>query len=436
MPKILHQGGDIMYNSYCGIDFGTTNSAVSVINNLNKSHLITFDNNKPTIPSAIFFPEDNTYSPIFGEKAIHQYINGSIGRFMRSIKRILGTDLMELKTEVNEIRLSYEDIILYFIKHLKDTAEQEIGCSLDSVVLGRPVHFQDFAPEADEKAEKMLRKIAFNAGFKNISFQYEPIAAAYAHETSIEKEVLACVIDVGGGTSDFSVIKIGGSLINKTDRSSDILANTGMRIGGNDFDRDLAIKCFMPSFGYKTMLKPDDYTSRVLPVPFQPYTMLSEWSSINYLYTYKEKKSIEEIYNRCSEPQKVINLYETVQKELGHTLLNKIEECKISLSNNQNVETLLPFLSSKPQISSNINDFETSISKNTNKIVESLNECLNQASIKATDIGLIILTGGSTEIPYIKRTILNIFPNTLLSDKNKLSSVASGLAYDAMRLYK
>ena len=425
-----------MYNSYCGIDFGTTNSAVSVINNENKSHLISFDKNKPTIPSAIFFPEDNTYAPIFGSDAINQYINGSFGRFMRSIKRILGTDLMELKTEVNDIKLSYEDIILYFIKHLKHTAELEIGHTLNSVVLGRPVHFQDFAPEADEKAEKVLRKIAINAGFKNISFQYEPIAAAYAHETTINKEVLACVVDIGGGTSDFSVIKIGGDLVNKIDRSSDILANTGMRIGGNDFDRDLAIRCFMPEFGYKTMLKPDDYTHRVLPVPFQPYTMLSEWSSINYLYTYKEKKNIQEIYNRSAEPQKVVNLYETVQKELGHTLLNKIEECKISLSNNKRVETLLSFISSKPQISSEIEDFEDSISKNTSKVVEALNECLKQASINKEDIELVILTGGSTEIPYLKRTILNIFPNALLSDKDKLSSVASGLAYDAMRIYK
>ena len=402
-----------MYNSYCGIDFGTTNSAVSVINNHNKSHLITFDKNKPTTPSAIFFPEDNTYAPIFGEDAIYQYVNGSSGRFMRSIKRILGTDLMELKTEVNEIRLSYEDIILYFIKHLKNTAESEIGHSLDSVVLGRPIHFQDFAPEADDKAEKVLRKVAINAGFKNVAFQYEPIAAAYSHEINIDKEVVACVVDIGGGTSDFSVIKIGGNLINKINRSSDILANTGMRIGGNDFDRDLAIKCFMPEFGYKTMLKPDDYTDRVLPVPFQPYTMLSEWSSINYLYTYKEKKNIENIYNRSAEPQKVINLYETVQKELGHTLLNKIEECKISLSDKINVETLLPFISSKPLILSNIDDFEASISKNTTKIVESLKECLNQASIKAEDVGLVILTGGSTEIPYIKRTILNIVKQVL-----------------------
>ena len=125
-----------MYNTFCGIDFGTTNSAVSVTKLNQNPKLVSFENNKSTIPSAIFFPEENTYSPIFGNKAINLYINGEQGRFMRSLKRILGTDLMNLMTEVNDIRLSFEDIILYFIKYLKQTAEIEINQSLDSVVLG------------------------------------------------------------------------------------------------------------------------------------------------------------------------------------------------------------------------------------------------------------------------------------------------------------
>ena len=370
-----------MYNTFCGIDFGTTNSAVSVTNKADIPHLITFEKNKQTIPSAIFFPEDNTYSPIFGSEAINQYINGGDGRFMRSLKRILGTDLMELKTEVNEIRLSYEDIILYFIKHLKQTAEEEIKQSLDGVVLGRPVHFQDFAPEQDQKAESILRKIAYNAGFKYISFQYEPLAAAFSHEAKLDKECLACVIDIGGGTSDFSIVRLNKNSCNKKDRSDDILANTGIRIGGNDFDSDLSLKCFMKNFGYKTLLRPDEYTGRVLPIPFQPYVMLSEWSSINSLYTYSAKKNIKQIYERAEEISKVANLYEIVEKELGHTLLNKVEESKINLSKNDDVLTKLEFLTQKTEIESNIKEFEQAIENNTSKIVSSLEECVLQAKI-------------------------------------------------------
>lgn len=424
-----------MFASYCGIDFGTTNSAVSVIKNQNFPSLITFDANKTTIPTAIFFPEAQTYAPLFGREAVANYIEGSQGRFMRSLKRILGTELMDLKTEVNDIYLKYEDIILYFFNHLKQTAQSQINNTLENVVLGRPVHFQDLAPEQDKKAESVLRKIAGNAGIKNISFQYEPIAAAFAHESRLKREQLACVIDIGGGTSDFSIIRLGEKHRQKTSRKEDILANTGIRIGGNDFDSDLSLNCFMPHFGYKTLLKPDSYTQKILPVPHQPYVMLSQWSSINSLYTYKEQKNIKEIYNNCASQDKVINLYETVHKELGHTLLNKVEESKISLSRHKEVLTTLPFLSKSPNILVDVESFEQAIFSNTQKIASSLKECLSLAQITKDQIELIILTGGSTEIPYIKNSLLNMFPNAKISEEDKMSSVAIGLSYDAKRIY-
>ncbi|MBR5599351.1 MAG: Hsp70 family protein [Alphaproteobacteria bacterium] len=424
-----------MFANYCGIDFGTTNSAISVVEDNKKPSLITFGNNKTTIPTAIFFPENNTYKPFFGHQAVSLYFEGEEGRFMRSLKRILGTDLMNQKTEVNNIYMDYEDIILHFIKYLKQKAESQINTQLDSVVLGRPVHFQDFAPEQDVIAESVLRKIAHLAGFKNISFQYEPIAAAYTHEIKLEKELLACVIDIGGGTSDFSIIRLGKKDSAK-DRAKDILANTGIRIGGNDFDANLSLKCFMHYLGYETLQKPNPYTNRILPVPNQPYVMLSEWSSINSLYTYKERKNIKEIYDSSAEPHKVINLYEIADKELGHTLLNKVEESKILLTTSQTITTQLHFLSQKPTIPLAVDNFENSIKQNVQKITCSLEECIKSAGINKESIGLVILTGGSTEIPYIKNTILNMFPNARISEDNKLSSVATGLSYDAMRLYK
>ena len=425
-----------MYLKHCGIDFGTTNSAVSVLNDSNFPHLITFEKNKTTIPSAIFFPETNINAPVFGSKAITQYLDCQEGRFMRSIKRILGTELMNEKTDINGVFLTYEDIILSFIKHLKQTAESQIDSTLEDVVLGRPVHFQDFAPKEDEKAESILQKIAYRAGFKNVSFQYEPIAAAFAHESILSKETLACVIDIGGGTSDFSIIRLGNTSKNKLDRANDILANTGIRIGGNDFDSNLSLKCFMPYFGYETLQKPNPYTNRVLPIPNQPYVMLSEWSSINSLYKYKEQKNIKEIYENAEETEKVINLYEIVSKELGHTLLNQIESTKIHLSKQDSFSTTLTFLSQSPTIKVESKEFEASISSVTQKIISSLKECLSLASISSEKIELIILTGGSTEIPYIKNNILELFPNAKISEENKLSSVAIGLSYEAIRRYK
>lgn len=417
-----------MYHDFCGIDFGTTNSAVSVLTTQFHSELTKFDNNT-TIPTAIFFPEDGLYAPQFGRKAINNYISGAQGRFMRSLKRILGTDLMNLKTEIDGVYLSYEDIISKFIQYLKETTEKQIQKELSGVVLGRPVHFQDFSPESDEKAESLLRKIAYNLGFKNICFQYEPIAAAYSHEKKLTKEMLACVIDIGGGTSDFSIIRLGPDNCKKENRKNDVLANTGIRIGGNDYDRDLSIKCFMPDMGYGTLLKANPYNGRILPVPFSPYTTLSEWSSVNNLYTYKEKKNIKQIYEQSAEPDKVYKLNEVVQKELGHTLLNKVEESKILLSENNQVNTCLDFLDCKANINIRIKDFEESIINNTNKIVESLKECVKLSGVSKNNIEIIILTGGTTEIPFVKRSILNLFPNAIVSEEDKLSSVAQGLVY-------
>lgn len=417
-----------MYHDFCGIDFGTTNSAVSVLSAQKDSELIKFDNNS-TIPTAIFFPEDGVYRPQFGKEAINNYINGSQGRFMRSLKRILGTDLMNLKTEVDGVYISYEDIISKFIKHLKDSAEKQIKKELTGVVLGRPVHFQDFSPDSDVKAESLLRKIAYNLGFKDIYFQYEPIAAAYSHERNVKREVLTCVVDVGGGTSDFSIIRLGPNNHKKIDRKEDVLANTGIRIGGNDYDRDLSIKCFMPEFGYGTLLKPNPYNRRILPIPFTPYTTLSEWSSVNSLYTYKEKKNISQIYEQAEEKDKVQKLNEIVQKELGHTLLNKIEECKISLTYNNRVNIALDFLKNKSLLNIELDKFEEAIVNSTNKVVESLKECIKLAGVSADDINLIILTGGTTEIPYVKQSVLKLFPKASISEENKLSSVAQGLVY-------
>ena len=380
-----------MYNTYCGIDFGTTNSAISISSKNKSPYLAKFNNDKKVIPTAIFFPEDAVFSPIFGNEALDEYINGSLGRFMRSLKRILGTELMKQKADVNGVKISYEDIITKFIKHLKDTAESQIDVELTDVVLGRPVHFQDSSPESDKEAEKILKNIARTVGFKNISFQYEPISAAYSHEQNLETEKLACVIDIGGGTSDFSIIRLGPQSKNKQSRKDDILANSGVRIGGNDFDRDLSIKCFMPSLGYGTYLKPDAYTKRILPVPFSPYIALSEWSSINSLYTYLEQKNIKQLYESSAEPQKLANLYEIVVKELGHILLNRVECCKIDLSQKDSVVSELDFLKEKPKIYSTNNEFIVSINKDVNKIMESLDECIKQAQIKADEIDMVLV---------------------------------------------
>ncbi len=417
----------------CGIDFGTTNTSAAIADGTTTPRLVPVENHEITIPTALFFADsDKIY---FGREAMRRYINGDKGRCMRSLKRVLGTNLMSAGTTVNGRLMKFENILSYFLKFIKNKIDTDAHNNITNVVIGRPVHFRDNDPNADIQAQAELKAIALSAGFKNIEFQYEPIAAAFAHERLIRGEKLACVVDIGGGTSDFTVIKIGQQLLSKTDRQSDILASTGVRIGGNDFDKALALKDFMPEFGLGGLCGGKTKYEKILPLPTFPYYTLAEWSKVNTMYAPKELNLARKMLLSAHEPEKVEKLVEILEAELGHTLLTAVEQTKIALTQKAETNTTLDFLSDKPVIHADKNGFENSLSNDVNKISLSVRECLSAAQVNPNDIELVILTGGSTEIPYIQKTMCSIFPNAELSQENKLSSVGLGLAYDSQRRF-
>jgi len=421
-----------MSNLSCGIDFGTTNSAISLYNEEIK--LVKIENNQETIPTTIFYPSKENEKPLFGRNALNKYIDGENGRFMRSLKRILGTDLMHNTTTINRTQIGFDKIIGNFISHIKTQTENQIANDIQNVVIGRPVHFCDGNIDKDAEAINTLTQIAKNTGFKNIDFQYEPIAAAFAHEQKIEGEKLAFVIDIGGGTSDFTVIKIGKNLKDKLNREDDILSNHGIRIGGNDLDKDLSINSFMPEFGmgsfYTNSLK------RKLPMPKQYYFGISEWSKINSMYNLRNIRDIQSFYNQSMNKDKLERLLELYEEETAHRLLNVVEESKIELTDKDIIITKIPFLSGNPEFTISKKNFEEAITSNTDKVIDVALETVKRANIKCEDIELIILTGGSTEIPYIQNRFISLFPNAKISNNEKLSSVGLGLGYDAMRKFR
>jgi hypothetical chaperone protein len=161
----------------CGIDFGTSNTTMAVLHP-EGSQLVPLEDGKLTIPTAIFFTEKNK-SVLFGRAAVKAYLDGQEGRFMRSLKRVLGTSLMDHAVLVNGTRTSFEIIIGRFLTHIKQTAEAHLGAELTEVTMGRPVHFQDSDPEADVRAENQLRAIAAHVGFKEISFNMNRLPALW-----------------------------------------------------------------------------------------------------------------------------------------------------------------------------------------------------------------------------------------------------------------
>lgn len=408
----------------CGIDFGTSNSSIAIAKE-DAIRLVPIEETSVTIPSAIFFRRDDN-KPFYGRMAVQLFFDRQEGRFMRSLKRVLGTSLMKQGTVVNGTVMNFSTIIASFLKTLKQKADALAGQDIEHVVMGRPVHFVDQSPEADARAQDELRAVAQRIGFKNVEFQFEPIAAAFAHEARLTGEKLAIVADLGGGTSDFTVIRLSDQYIHKPDRSSDILANTGIRVGGNDFDKDLSLNAIMPELGYRST-----YGDKQLEVPLKPFHDLAEWSKVNFLYTPKLIMQTRQLLHQSHDKNRYRRLLSVLENETGHTLLAEAEEAKIALTARELYQTPLPFIEEGLLIPIARDQFEAAIRHEVAKIAASATQCLQEAGVRNDAIDLVILTGGSTEVPVVQAEFRRLFPNAAIADENKLSSVGLGLAYDS-----
>ncbi len=411
----------------CGIDFGTSNSAVAIAH-AGKVALCPVEQDHKTLPSALFYPVGKP--PVYGRNAIKQFSIGEDGRFMRSLKRMLGTSTMNYGTIVNDRPRRFEEIIGGFVSLLKTRAESLGNDNIDSVIMGRPVHFVDRDPEADFAAEAQLAGVARAAGFKHVEFQFEPIAAAFAHERHLTSEKLAIVVDIGGGTSDFTVIRLGPKHMDKQDRASDILGNAGTRIGGNDFDRDLGVAVVMPEFGLGS-----SFGARRLETPRAWFMEACEWSKINFLYTPKFRKEVESVAAESHAPAKLSRYHRLIAQEKAHLLLAATEAGKIALSQSDTAQIDASFIEDALLLPASRQQLEQAIAARLDAISASIAECLKKAGSMSEDIGLVVLTGGPSDMPAIKSLIVNHFPTAAISEDEKLASVALGLGHDAARRF-
>ncbi|MDR4308140.1 Hsp70 family protein [Chelatococcus sambhunathii] len=411
----------------CGLDFGTSNTTLGVFD-AGAPALARLEGGERTIPSAIFFSPSGDAK--VGRAAMSAYFDAEAGRLMRSLKSVLGTALIDEATQLGRSRVKFREVLARYLAIVKRRAEAATGRSLDTVVHGRPVHFVDGDPDGDARAEETLREIALSIGFRDVSFQFEPVAAALDYERSVSGEELALIADIGGGTSDFSVVRLGPDRHGRADRQSDILANEGVRVGGVDFDRRLSLGVVMPLLGYRSPMK-----RRELEAPSSYFHELSTWSTINKLYDGKTLRQVREVRRESARPDLIDRLIRVIDDERGHGLAAEVEGAKIRLSDETETQLALP--GAEPGLTSQVRreSFEEHTAALAGKIAEQTRRCLSLAGVEAGRIDAVFLTGGSTRIGHVRRAILSAVPSARVIEGDIFGAVGAGLTIEAGRRY-
>ena len=412
-----------------GFDFGTSNSAIGILNG-KSAILAPIENGATMVPTAVFFDFAERDKPCYGHMAVDAYVNGNDGRFMRGLKTILSTNLINERTALSKRSIALTDVIAMFSRHLRLKAEEAVGAPIDAVVHGRPVRFVEGDDALDRKAEDTLTSLARQAGYNEVSFLYEPVAAAAQYEQTASREELILVADIGGGTSDFSIVRIGPGRSSRPDRKADILANTGVRVGGTDLDRHLSMDAVMPLFGLGTEL-----VTKQLPMPKSTFADLAWWPTINLCYTPKILREAHEVHRQALEPRKTQRLITVLQKQFGHRMAFAVEAGKIELTNQEQASIPLEFAEAGLAAITSRQSFDDAISNEILRLRMSIWNCLAQADVPAENIDTVFMTGGSSRVPAMELLLREELPTASIRRGDDFLSVALGLTLEAQSRY-
>lgn len=418
-----------MSSLFCGVDFGTTNSTIGVVGADGAPGLVPVEGGEVTLPSALFFSFEDQ-STHFGRSAVHEYMDGAEGRFMRALKSVLGTALMEETTQIGRERVRFEGLIARFLGHLRDRLTDHAGAAAEHVVLGRPVFFVDGDKNADRAAQDQLEAAARSVGFSHIEFQFEPVAAALHFERTLEAEALALVVDIGGGTSDFSVLRLSPERSKSTDRRDDILSTTGVHVGGTDFDRQLNIFKVMPEMGRGSQTRDG---KRELPRWY--FHDMATWHRINQLYRPEILRDIRELQREAAEPEKLERFKHLLVHRSGHRLAGQVEQAKIALTDAAATEITLDEPGLSLAIPTTRAELETASAELSEKIGVALDDALAAAGVSPGAIETVILTGGGAQVRQVRALVDTRFAHARIAQSDRFGAVGLGLAVDAARRF-
>ncbi len=399
-----------------GIDFGTSNTSIAFCG-AEGIDLIALEPDTTSIPTAVFYGlESGEYA--IGTQAVNAYESGEEGRLMRSIKSVLGSSLIDETTELGRRRLPFRDVIAHFLRRVISEAEALTGQQVESVIQGRPVSFNDKHPDLDKRAQTILEACLHEAGIAHVEFLDEPVAAARSVVFPSGREKLVFVVDIGGGTSDFSVVRI-----SPDNAGFDVLGSAGLYVGGNDFDHTLSFHELSKLFGHMETLELNG-----LPVPSAPYSILSDWKSLNKLYTRDTQRQITWMKMNSPNSQGIQAFDHLVRNHEAHAYARHTEQIKIGLSaaDRQTFVYETPMAHLERLVERQ--RFEALIDGAVSKMDAVATECLARASVSEDQITDVVMVGGSTFIPLVQARLAGRFRNADVSANDRFGAVAKGLA--------
>jgi hypothetical chaperone protein len=406
-------------SNWLGIDFGTSNSAAAYFSD-GEVVRVELETGRDVIPTAVFF-DFQGQQILYGTAANKALMDGLDGRYMRSLKSVLGTSLMTEKRQLLGRRKDFFEIITDFLVLLKDRAEQNAGTKFDHAIAGRPVFFHRADAGKDKAAQENLEACYLNAGFSSVKFMFEPEAAALASARNAPEGALGLVVDIGGGTSDFTLFR--------SERTGvKIISSNGLRVGGTHFDRQISFDHFMPLLGRGHNLT-RRFADGVMQAPTRIYADLSTWEKIPFLYDRKFKHLAESMLRDAVEPHIFSRLLKVLDMRLGHDLAFLAEETKVSYNRKAERSVVdLSLIEANLNIQLSIDSFDQSLDKFGTQIADAILETLEIGNIDATDVERVITVGGSSSMGIVAHAISRSLPNTQIQQGAVFTSIVDGLA--------
>ncbi|MEO5740662.1 MAG: Hsp70 family protein [Vicinamibacterales bacterium] len=424
-----------------GLDFGTTNSAIATVigSHPTLAEFSSAGGTTHTFPSVLYFERRRAGSltrltSSAGPKALQHYLDAEDkGRLIQSLKAYLADRRFD-GTGVFSKHYSLEDMIALIARHLLEdaTLPDRQWITPSRVVVGRPVHFSNAEDQQDDEfALGRLRRAIAQCGFTDIVFEYEPVAAAYSYEQTLDRDELILIGDFGGGTSDFSILRVGPTQRGRGRTREDIIGTDGVAVAGDAFDRQIIRKLVAPRLGLGSeyFAPPDKF----LPVPSWPYERLERWHHLSFLNTARNLEMLEHLRRGAIIPERLEAFVYLIKSEMGYRLHESVRRAKFELS--AHTETMFAFECEPVSITKKVTrlEFETWIDPELQLMAGAVDRLLNKTGVSPRDIDHVFLTGGSSFVPAVRNIFIERFGSQKITGGEELTSVATGLSLCAAR---